>query len=44
LADLVLWRARRSARIRNRLSQMLEERQNPGRLFTLRGVAKLMLE
>ncbi len=44
LADVVVWRAQRSARIRNRLSSMLEEKQNPGRLFTLRGMAKLMLE
>lgn len=44
LADLVVWRARRSARIRNRLSSMLEEKQNPGRLFTVRGMAKLLWE
>ncbi len=44
LADLVVWRARRSARIRQRLSGMLEETQNPGHLFTLRGAARLMLE
>ena len=44
LADLVVWRARRSVRIRDRLSRMLEEKQNPGSLFTLRGVARLMLE
>ncbi len=44
LADLVVWRAQRSARIRNRLSSMLEEKQNPGRLFTARGMAKLFWE
>jgi len=44
LADLVVWRARRSARIRGRLSSMLEEKQNPGRLFTVRGMTKLMFE
>ena len=44
LADLVVWRAQRSLRIRNRLSSMLEEKQNPGRLFTLRGMTKLLLE
>ncbi len=44
IADLVVWRARRSARIRERLSGVLEETQNPGRLFSLRGMTKLMLE
>jgi geranylgeranyl reductase family protein len=44
LADLVIWRAQRSERIRRRLSGVLEETQNPGRLFTLRGMTKLMFE
>ncbi|MFY7975815.1 MAG: NAD(P)/FAD-dependent oxidoreductase, partial [Rubrivivax sp.] len=44
LADLVIWRARNSARIRQRLSGMLEETQNPGNLFTWRGMGKLMFE
>lgn len=44
LADLVVWRARRSARIRDRPSRMREEKQNPGHLFTLRGAVRLMLE
>ena len=44
LADLVIWRAKRSERIRRRLSGVLEETQNPGRLFTLRGMTKLMFE
>jgi menaquinone-9 beta-reductase len=44
IADLVVWRAKRSARIRRRLSGVLEETQNPGRLFTLRGFTKLMTE
>jgi geranylgeranyl reductase family protein len=44
LADLVVWRARRSSRIRNRLSSMLEEKQSPGHLFTMRGMTKLMFE
>ena len=44
LTDLVIWRARRSPRILNRLSGMLEETQNPGRLFTWRGMRKLMFE
>ena len=44
LADLVVWRARKSPRIRQRMSNMLEEKQNPGSLFTMRGMAKLFLE
>ncbi len=44
LADLVVWRARRSPRILERLSRVLEEKQNPSHLFTLRGAARLMLE
>ena len=44
IADLVVWRAQRSARIRRRLSGVLEETQNPGRLFSWRGIAKLMFE
>jgi flavin-dependent dehydrogenase len=44
IADLVVWRARRSERIRRRLTGVLEETQNPGRLFTLRGMTKLLTE
>jgi geranylgeranyl reductase family protein len=44
LADLVIWRVRRSPRILRRLSGVLEETQNPARLFTLSGVTKLMFE
>jgi menaquinone-9 beta-reductase len=44
LADLVIWRANKSPRIRQRLSGMLEETQNPGNLFTWRGMGKLMFE
>ncbi|MDO8420311.1 MAG: NAD(P)/FAD-dependent oxidoreductase [Rubrivivax sp.] len=44
IADLVVWRARRSARIRSRLSGILEETQNPGRLFSWSGMTKLMFE
>ncbi|MEF2162575.1 hypothetical protein, partial [Pseudomonas aeruginosa] len=44
IADLVVWRAQRSARIRRRLAGVLEETQNPGRLFTVRGLTKLMFE
>ena len=44
IADLVVWRARRSARIRDRLSGILEETQNPGRLFSWSGMTKLLFE
>jgi menaquinone-9 beta-reductase len=44
LADLVIWRATRSARILRRMSGVLEETQNPGRLLSWRGISKLMLE
>ena len=44
IADLVVWRARRSPRILQRMSGMLEEVQNPGSLFSWRGVRKLMFE
>jgi flavin-dependent dehydrogenase len=44
LADLVIWRARRSPAILRRLTGVLEETQNPGNLFTLRGLRKMMFE
>jgi len=44
LADLVIWRARKSPRILRRMSGVLEETQNPGRLFSWRGVTKLLFE
>jgi geranylgeranyl reductase family protein len=44
LADLVIWRARRSPRILRRMTGVLEETQNPGALFTWRGLSKLMFE
>ena len=44
LADLVIWRARKSPRILRRMAGMLEETQNPGRLFSWRGMSKLMFE
>ena len=44
LADLVIWRARRSPRILRRMTGVLEETQNPGRLFSLSGMTKLMFE
>ncbi len=44
LIDLVIWRARKSEGIRRRMSGVLEETQNPGRLLSWRGITKLMLE
>ena len=44
LADLVIWRARKSPRILRRMAGMLEETQNPGRLLSWRGMSKLMFE
>ncbi|MDE2370093.1 MAG: NAD(P)/FAD-dependent oxidoreductase [Burkholderiales bacterium] len=44
LADLVVWRANKSPRILRRLTGVLEETQNPGRLFTFSGITKLMFE
>jgi len=44
LADLLIWRARRSARLRQRLSGVINETSNPARLFTLKGVMRLFTE
>jgi flavin-dependent dehydrogenase len=43
LADLVIWRARKSERILRRMAGVLDESQNPGRLLSWRGIGKLML-
>jgi geranylgeranyl reductase family protein len=42
LTDLVIWRARRSPRILRRMSGVLDETQNPGRLLSWRGIGKLL--
>ena len=44
LADLVIWRANKSARIMARMSAVIEEKQNPGFLLTFRGIRKLLTE
>lgn len=41
LADLVIWRAQRSAAIRQRIAGLLNETSNPGKLLTIRGLLKL---
>ncbi len=44
LTDLVIWRAQRSPRILQRMSGVLDETQNPGRLLSWRGLGKLLLQ
>ncbi len=44
LVDLVVWRARRSPRILRRMTGVLEETTNPGRLLSWRGLTRLMFE
>ena len=43
LADLLIWRANRSARILRRMEGVLEETGNPGNLVSLRGLTRLFL-
>lgn len=41
LAEIVIWRAQKSAKLRQRFSGVLNETSNPGRLFTVRGLISL---
>jgi hypothetical protein len=43
LADLLIWRARRSTRILNRMKGVLDETGNPGNLVSVRGIVRLFL-
>ncbi|NML18640.1 NAD(P)/FAD-dependent oxidoreductase [Azohydromonas caseinilytica] len=43
VADLVIWRARRSPSLLHRISGVLEERTNPGNLLSVRGLMKLLV-
>jgi geranylgeranyl reductase family protein len=43
LADLLIWRAKRSERIMRRMEGVLEETGNPGNLVSLRGIVRLFL-
>jgi flavin-dependent dehydrogenase len=43
LADLLIWRARKSPRIVRRMSAVLEEKSNPGNLVSLRGIVSLFV-
>jgi geranylgeranyl reductase family protein len=43
LADLLIWRARKSPRILRRMSAVLEEKGNPGNLISVRGMLRLFV-
>ena len=44
LADLLIWRANRSARLVRRMSGVLDETSNPGNLVSLKGMVRLFTE
>jgi geranylgeranyl reductase family protein len=44
LADLLIWRARSSARLLQRMTGVLNETSNPGNLVTVKGVLRLFTE
>jgi geranylgeranyl reductase family protein len=44
LSDVLIWRARRSQRLQQRLSGVLNETSNPGQLFTFKGLVRLFTE
>ena len=44
LADLVIWRARSSARILRRMSGVLNETSNPGNLVSAKGILRLFID
>lgn len=44
LADLLIWRANKSPRLRARMSGVLNETSNPGNLVSLKGLSRLFLE
>ena len=44
LADLVIWRARRSERLLRRMSGVLNETSNPGNLLSFKGMLRLFTE
>jgi geranylgeranyl reductase family protein len=44
LADLLIWRGRRSPRLMRRMSGVLEETSNPGHLLTAKGFVRLFTE
>ncbi len=44
IADLLIWRGRRSASVRKRMSGVLDETSNPGHLITFKGLWRLFTE
>jgi geranylgeranyl reductase family protein len=44
MVELLVCRARRSERLRQRMANLLEERSTPAQLFSLRGLVKLFIE
>jgi flavin-dependent dehydrogenase len=44
LVDLLIWRARKSERIRRRMSGVLNETSNPGNLISVKGFVRLFSE
>lgn len=44
LADLVIWRAKKSARVLQRMAGVLNETSNPGNIVSLKGIRRLFLE
>ena len=44
LADLLIWRARKSPRLLRRMSGVLNETSNPGNLVSLKGISRLFFE
>jgi len=44
LADLLIWRAKKSERLLRRMSGVLNETSNPGNLVSLKGISRLFLE
>ena len=44
LADLVIWRAKKSARLMQRVAGLLNETSNPGNLVSLKGMRRLFFE
>lgn len=44
LADLLIWRARKSPRLLQRMSGVLNETSNPGNLVSVKGLTRLFLE
>ena len=44
LADLLIWRARKSPRLLRRMSGVLNETSNPGNLVSVKGISRLFFE